>query len=113
MDFFKKKKKATSLETKVRDNIYNDIDVENAVITYILLQSQTDSISLGKKNKTTYIHFKNEKINNFLNEWYTIIKLRQDNKLSEKMYEVFISTSLNENKVKTEAEKDEDEFSDY
>jgi hypothetical protein len=110
---FKNKKKSLNLEQNIVNNLTSNAEVEKAVITYILLQSKENKITLAKKDTTTYIGFKNEQISDFLNEWFTILKLNQNGKLSKKMYEIFIKSQLDENNVSTNENKVDNEIDDY
>lgn len=116
MGLFGKKKKQKiqpqnpNLEKSIVESIAADNDTERAVITYILLQAEKNNIYLGKKGDITYISFKNEKISSFLNEWYTILRLKQGNGISDKTYKVFVTNELMENRIgSTEAKTDKNE----
>jgi hypothetical protein len=91
-----------TLESDIIKNIAKNINVENAIITYLLLQAKANSISLAKKNDRTYICFCNKEINDFLNEWYTLLQMHQKKKLSDKMYDIYINNQLEENKLTDE-----------
>ena len=93
------------------EDIAKDTSPENAVITYILLQSQKNNISLARKEDITYISFRNKEISDFLKEWYTLLHLHQHKKLSDKMYEIFIQ--LAENKITEDKEKLSDGIDDF
>jgi len=110
------KKKDKPIEQSIVEDIAKNANAENAVITYILLQSQKNNISLAKKNDITYIYFRDKKISDFLKEWYTLLQLYQHKKLSDKMYEIFIQSQLAENKIINDNEnskKNIDDFEDY
>ena len=109
MGLFWKKDKSTkepkiNLKKSVAENISADKNCENAIITYILLQAEENNIYLGKKGDITYISFRNEKISDFLNEWYNLLELKQSSKLTDKTYKMFIKNELQQNKI-TDTEK--------
>ncbi|MBR1443695.1 MAG: hypothetical protein IJ583_09205, partial [Firmicutes bacterium] len=95
----KKKEPKPNLERQIVKNIANDRNTESAIITYILLQADQNNIYLGKKDDMTYISFKNQRITDFLNEWYNILKMRQKNGITDKMYKYFVEKELLENKI--------------
>ena len=104
MGLFWKKDKSTkepkiNLKKSVAENISADRNCENAIITYILLQAEENNIYLGKKGDITYISFRNEKISDFLNEWYNLLELKQSSKLTDKTYKMFIKNELQQNKI--------------
>ncbi|MBR1444163.1 MAG: hypothetical protein IJ583_11615 [Firmicutes bacterium] len=104
MNLFGKKAKGTkepkiNLKKSVAENIAADRNCENAIITYILLQAEENNIYLGKKGDITYISFRNEKISDFLNEWYNLLELKQSSKLTDKTYKMFIKNELQQNKI--------------
>ncbi len=109
----KKDKKEKTIEQSIVENIAKDASPENAVITYILLQSQKNSVSLAKKEDITYISFRNKEISDFLKEWYTLLQLHQHKRLSDKMYEIFIQSQLAENKITEDKEKLSDNIEDF
>jgi len=109
----KKNKKEKPIEQSIVEDIAKNANAENAVITYILLQSQKNSISLAKKEDITYISFRNKEISDFLKEWYTLLQLHQHKKLSDKMYEIFIQSQLAENKITEDKEKLSDGIDDF
>ncbi|MBR1445209.1 MAG: hypothetical protein IJ583_16945 [Firmicutes bacterium] len=95
----KKKEPKPNLEKQIVKNIANGRNTESAIITYILLQADQNNIYLGKKEDVTYISFKNQRITDFLNEWYNILKMRQKNGITDKMYRYFVEKELLENKI--------------
>ena len=109
----KKDKKEKTIEQGIVEDIAKDTSPENAVITYILLQSQKNNISLARKEDITYISFRNKEISDFLKEWYTLLHLHQHKKLSDKMYEIFIQSQLAENKITEDKEKLSDGIDDF
>ena len=109
----KKDKKEKTIEQSIVENIAKDASPENAVITYILLQSQKNSISLAKKEDITYISFRNKEISDFLKEWYTLLQLHQHKRLRDIMYEIFIQSQLAENKITEDKEKLSDNIEDF
>lgn len=115
MSFFRfgKKPKNKPIEQKVIDSIANNVSAENAVITYILLQSKENNISLARKDDVTYISFKNPKISEFLKEWYTLLRLNQHKKLGDKMYKLFIQSQLDEYNINDSSNKPEDEMEEF
>jgi hypothetical protein len=110
---FGKKPKNKPLEQKIVDSISENVSVENAIITYILLQSKDNKISLARKDDVTYISFRNPKISDFLKDWYTLLQLNKHKKLGDKVYKVFIQNQLEEYKIKEDTDKDENETEDY
>ena len=98
----KKKEPKPNLERQIVKNIANGRNTESAIITYILLQADQNNIYLGKKDDMTYISFKNQRITDFLNEWYNILKMRQKNGITDKMYKYFVEKELLENKILTD-----------
>ena len=104
----KKKTKNESIGDKVIKGIAENISPENAVITYILLQSRDNNISLARKDDITYISFRNEKIKTFLSEWYNILQLYKNKKMSQNIYKIFVDSQLKENKINSENEFDDD-----
>lgn len=109
----KKDKKENTIEQSIVEDIAKDASPENAVITYILLQAQKNNISLARKEDITYISFRNKEISDFLREWYTLLRLHQHKKLSDKMYEIFIQSQLAENKITEDKEKLSDGIDDF
>ncbi len=109
-----KKKEAES----IKDTDFVKTDIEDMIIAYILDQSKNNNISLAQKNNTTYISFRQGKIKDFLGEWYSILGLYQNNKLSPEMYDVFVQSKIKnlsaaENKSCSKEEyKFEDTYSD-
>lgn len=103
---FKNKVNTPNLNREIIDNIAAGNNVEKAVITYILLQARENNISLAIKDKVTFISFKNDIINEFLKEWFSILKLYQHNHLSPKMYETFIKLQLLENDINSDFNDD-------
>ncbi len=87
-----KKKEAES----IKDTDFVKTDIEDMIIAYILEQSKNNNISLAQKDNITYISFRQGKIKEFLGEWYSILRLYQNNKLSSQMYEVFIQSKIKE-----------------
>jgi hypothetical protein len=100
-------KKDKTLKDSIIENIAKNVNVENAIITYLLLQARANNISLAKKNDRTYICFCNKEINDFLNEWYTLLQMHQKKKLSDKMYDIYINNQLEENKLTDESKTSE------
>jgi len=110
MVFFKlKNNKDKPLEDDVKKNIANGVNVENAIITYLLLQAKANNISLAKKEDRTYIYINSKEINDFLNEWYTLLQLHQKKRLSDRMYDIFIRSQLDENTVDSYKQSNEDD----
>ena len=85
------KKKETE---SIKDTDFVKTDIEDMIIAYILDQSKNNNISLAQKNNTTYISFRQGKIKDFLGEWYSILGLYQNNKLSPEMYDVFVQSKI-------------------
>jgi hypothetical protein len=115
MSFFNfgKKPKNKPIEQKIVDSVASNICAENAIITYILLQSKENNISLARKDDVTYISFRNPKISEFLKEWYTLLQLNQHKKLGDKMYKLFIQSQLDEYKINDSSNKTEDEMEEF
>lgn len=105
------KKNDKTLEYDIVKSIAKNVSVENAIITYLLLQAKENNISLAKKDDVTYIRINNKILNDFLNEWYTLLQMHQKKKLSDKMYDIYIKNQLDENKLIDE--KDNSENDDY
>lgn len=104
--FFINKKKKTEDENIKNENtdviqgiIEGGVSAENAVIVYILKEALNNNIELcySAATQTTFLTFRNEKLKNFLKEWFTILKLHQNNQLSNNMYEIFIKAQLSAN----------------
>lgn len=104
--FFINKKKKTEDENIKNENtdviqgiIEGGVSAENAVIVYILKEALNNNIELcySASTQTTFLTFRNEKLKNFLKEWFTILKLHQNNQLSNNMYEIFIKAQLSAN----------------
>lgn len=99
----KKKKEDENIKNENTDVIQGIIDggisAENAVIVYILKEALNNNIELcySASTQTTFLTFRNEKLKNFLREWFTILKLHQNNQLSNNMYEIFIKAQLSAN----------------
>lgn len=110
-DFFKNKKDKATLEDSISESVNKNENVEKAIITYLLLQARNNNISLARKNNICYVHIKNDIINNFLDEWYTLLQLYQRQRLSDKTYEVFIKSYLDE-KTSEAYIKADDDFED-
>ena len=98
----KKKEPKINLEKSIAKNIAAEKNCENAIITYILLQAENNNIYLGKKGDMTYISFRNEKITDFLNEWYNLLELKQNNKMTDRTYKMFIKNELLQNRIVTD-----------
>ena len=134
MAFWNKNKKTekTVKKNKETDNnsdiingiVEGGVSAENAIIVYILRQALENNIELcySSSTQTTFLSFRNEKLKEFLKEWFTILKLYQNNQLSKNMYEIFITAQLKENHSdklmikedeKNDVEKSKNEFDEF
>ena len=112
--FAKKSKKEPDKDKAAKEyiveSVRSDLEPENAVIAYILLQSKDNKISLAYKDGITYVCFRNEKISAFLKNWYGILKMHQKKMLDTEVYNMFITSQLainlpEQNKPQPEPEK--------
>lgn len=72
--------------------------ISNNIVPFIINEDKKDNILLGKNknNGMIYVAFKDNKIAEFLNAWFPILKMRINNEISEKYYDSFINSVLNE-----------------
>ncbi len=58
-------------------------------IDFLLKEEDEKRILLGKHGNRIYISFDDNGISSFLFDWFTFLKLKRENKVSEEAYNIF------------------------
>lgn len=77
--FFRKK------DAQVKSN-------KQELIEYLIDEYSANQLALGKHNQRIYISFDDKDISNFLNDWFTFLKLKKEHKITEASYKMFTNS---------------------